>query len=335
LSKPLARTAATVLALAGIGLAMAAPFVWSFHAALAGLWSVPSYVFVALAASATASVAAKAGKQHVMQTALGLRLRFTRTLAIACVTDSAFLISPLGAAGYGVNMGLLQRAGASWALATTVVSADQTLDLTFFALAVPISLVFALGPLAHVLPHLSMPMMIGAPLGIVLLAGTFWMLRRQIAAKLNAASRRIRWLNARRAQWDNFCHSVYLQWAQLLAVPRSWLAALLLLTTLQWLFRYGVLWFILCELGHRLPLGFVLAVQTLVLHAALWTGIPAGGGSGDLALGAAFATWVPRATMATALVLWRFGTLICPLILGAAGFIALASRSRSMVPATE
>jgi uncharacterized protein (TIRG00374 family) len=178
-------------------------------------------------------------------------------------------------------------------------------------------------------------MMIGAPLGIVLLAGTFWMLRRQVAAKLNAASRRIRWLNERRTQWDNFCHSVYLQWAQLLAVPRSWLAALLLLTTLQWLFRYGVLWFILCELGHRLPLGFVLAVQTLVLHAALWTGIPAGGGSGDLALGAAFATWVPRATMATALVLWRFGTLICPLILGAAGFIALASRSRSMVPATE
>lgn len=117
--------------------------------------------------------------------------------------------------------------------------------------------------------------------------------------------------------------------------PRWRLAALLLLTTLQWLLRYGALWFILRELGYRLPLGFVLAAQAVVLHAALWTGIPAGGGSGDLALTAAFATWVPRAGVATALVLWRFATLFCPLTLGAAGFIALASRSRGMQAAAE
>jgi uncharacterized membrane protein YbhN (UPF0104 family) len=32
--------------------------------------------------------------------------------------------------------------------------------------------------------------------------------------------------------------------------------------------------------------------------------------------------------MATALVLWRFATLYCPLLLGALGFIALAWRRR-------
>jgi uncharacterized protein (TIRG00374 family) len=324
-----------MLALAGIGLAVAAPFVLSFHTALSGLLRVPTYVFIALAASATASVAAKAGKQHVMQTALGLRVRFMRTLAIAFVTDSAFLISPLGAAGYGVNMGLLQRVGASWTLATTVVSADQTLDLTFFAIAVPISLAFALGPVAQVIPHVSIHVVIGVLLGIAVLGSILWMVRRHVALKLKIAGRRIPWFSERRAQLKKFCRGVYQQWAQLLTGPRRQLAALMLLTTAQWLFRYGVLWFILRELGYRLPLGFVLAVQTLVLHAALWTGIPAGGGGGDLALVAAFAAWIPRAPMATALVLWRFGTLFCPLILGAAGLIALASLRRSKQTATQ
>jgi uncharacterized membrane protein YbhN (UPF0104 family) len=66
------------------------------------------------------------------------------------------------------------------------------------------------------------------------------------------------------------------QWVLLLTGPRDRFAALLLLTTLQWLLRYSALWFVLLELGYRLPLGFVLAVQAVVLHAALWTGVPAG-----------------------------------------------------------
>ncbi|WP_297356769.1 lysylphosphatidylglycerol synthase domain-containing protein, partial [Paraburkholderia sp.] len=124
------RHAATTLAVLGVGLAMGAPFILGAHDVLNGLRSVSLQIFAALAASAALSAAAKAGKLHLMQGALGLRLRFLRTLTITVVTDFAFLVSPLGAAGYGVNMGLLQRSGASWALATTVVGADQALDLT-------------------------------------------------------------------------------------------------------------------------------------------------------------------------------------------------------------
>ncbi|HEY4298640.1 MAG TPA: hypothetical protein VGM85_19365, partial [Paraburkholderia sp.] len=58
--------------------------------------------------------------------------------------------------------------------------------------------------------------------------------------------------------------------------------------------------------------------------AALWTGIPAGGGGGDLGLAAAFGSWVPLAAIGTALVLWRFATLFCPLALGAVAMIGLA-----------
>jgi len=142
-----------LVALAGIGLAVGAPFVLNSHAAFAGLRNVSLYVFAALAASAAISAMAKAGKLHLMQTALGFRISFRRTFAITLATDFAFLASPLGAAGYGVNIGLLQRAGASWSLATTVVGADQALDLAFFTTAVPVSLLFAFGPLTQVIPH--------------------------------------------------------------------------------------------------------------------------------------------------------------------------------------
>ncbi|MFM0731651.1 lysylphosphatidylglycerol synthase transmembrane domain-containing protein [Paraburkholderia sediminicola] len=329
------RKAAVLVALAGIGLAVGAPFALNSHAAFAGLRNVSLYVFAALAASAAISAMAKAGKLHLMQTALGLRVSFLRTFAITLATDFAFLASPLGAAGYGVNIGLLQRAGASWSLATTVVSADQALDLAFFTTAVPVSLLFAFGPLTQVIPRASVPLLFGALAGAVCVMGVCWMNRRRLAAALDTAGRRAHWLNQRRARLSRFCHSVRRQWLELVAVPKWRLAALCLLTTLQWLLRYGALWFILRELGYRLPLGFVLAVQAVALHAALWTGVPAGGGTGDIALAAAFATWVPRASIATALVLWRCATLYSPLMLGAAGFVALATRGRDPLSAVE
>jgi uncharacterized protein (TIRG00374 family) len=327
-----ARNVATLLALLGVGLSMGVPFILGSHDLLAGLRTVPAEVFVVLAASAAVSALAKAGKLQLMQSTLGLRVPFMRTFAITLVTDFAFLVSPLGAAGYGVNIGLLQRAGASWAIATTVVGADQALDLTFFGVAVPIALLFSIGPLAHLLPSVSLSAAAVTLTGLAIMMGVLWMCRRYVAHALGAAGHLVPWLRARRSRWDKFRHSVHQQWRLLITGPRDRFVALLLLTTLQWLLRYSALWFILLELGYRLPLGFVLAVQAVVLHAALWTGVPAGGGGGDLALAAAFAAWVPRAAMATALVLWRFATLYCPLMLGALGFVTLASSRRTATP---
>jgi glycosyltransferase 2 family protein len=323
------RHAATGLALVGVGLAMGAPFLLGAHAVFAGLRAVSWSVFWILAASAVVSAVAKAAKLQFLQAALGVRLRFIRTFAITLVTDFAFLVSPLGAAGYGVNMGLLQRAGASWAIATTVVAADQALDLTFFAVAVPISLLLALPSLAQITPKFSLPVAIGIVSSLLLAACIAWAARRRVLALLARARRRSPWLRSQAARWDRFRQSMQAQFALLMKGPRRRFAALLVLTTLQWLLRYSALWFILLELGHRLPLGFVLAVQAVVLHAALWTGVPAGGAGGDLGLAAAFAPWVPGSDMATALVLWRFATLYCPLALGAIGFAALAWRRHS------
>jgi uncharacterized protein (TIRG00374 family) len=328
LNRPALRHTATVFACAGVGLALGAPFALGAHVLLAGLRHVPLAIFAVLAMSALVSAVAKAGKLHLLQVTLDLRLRFMRTLAMTVVTDFAFLVSPLGAAGYGVNMALLERAGASWAIAAAIVGCDQALDLAFFTLAIPIALVLAPGPLAPAfkLPGSGLPWIALAALGAACLAGLLWLGRRHAGNALRAAGHRIPWLRSRWVRLRRFRANVRAQFALLLASPPPRLAALLLLTTLQWLLRYGVLWFILLELGHRIPLGFVLAAQAVVLHLALWTGVPAGGGGGDLGLAASFAAWVPGSVMATALVLWRFATLYCPLVLGALGFAALAWR---------
>jgi glycosyltransferase 2 family protein len=323
------RNVGAILAVLGVGLALGAPFVLGSHQSFAGLRTVSAHMFLALVASAAASALAKAGKQQLMQTTLGLRLPFMRTFAITLVTDSAFLASPLGAAGYGVNIGLLQRAGASWATATTVVGADQALDLAFLSVAVPIAMAFAIGPLAQVVPKASLSTVVAVLAGAAILIGALWACRRYFAKALGAVGRRVLSRETLQGRWGKFRQSVRQQLGLLMAGPRYQFAALLLFTMLQWLPRYGVLWLILLELGYRLPLGFVWAVQAVVLHAALWTGIPAGGAAGDLALAAAFANWVPQDTMATALVLWRFATLYCPLMLGAAAFVALAWRRRT------
>jgi len=325
----LLRHAATWLALAGVTLAIGTPFLLNAHVVLTGVQQVPLRVFLALAASALISAAAKAGKLQLLQTQLGIRLRYRHTVAITLVSDFAFLVSPLGAAGYGVNIALLRRTGASWASAATVVGADQALDLTFFAVAVPIALALALGPLARILPPISEPRIETLLLVATALLCMLWLGRRQIVSVLNMTIHR---LNSRRSHWRRFRLNMTRQIASLAAAGYARFIALLLLTTLQWLLRYGALWFALLELGCRLPPAFVLAVQAVVLHVALWTGVPAGGGGGDLALAAAFAPWVPRAVMAIALVLWRFATLYCPLMAGAAGFAALAWQRRARRP---
>jgi uncharacterized protein (TIRG00374 family) len=324
LTKPLALGATVLLAIIGMGLAIGAPFLLGFHATAMGLRSASARLIMVLAASALVSAAAKAGKLQLMQNALGLRVPFARTLAITFITDAAFLGSPFGAAGYGVNLGLLQRTGASWTQATTVVSGDQALDLAFFAVAVPVSIASCAGLIGSLIPPLSLPVMAGAFVGVIALAfciGTYW---RKLAAMVYRVVGRIGAKSLRPARWKVFFDNVRRQWTYLLTVRRWQLCALLLLTTTQWLLRYGALWFILLELGYALPPGFVVAVQALVLHAALWTGIPAGGGGGDLALAAAFGPWVPGAAVGVSLILWRFATLFCPLALGAIGLLALA-----------
>lgn len=148
--------------------------------------------------------------------------------------------------------------------------------------------------------------------------------RRPLLCAVRILSHRIPWLCERREAAQRFFAELRAQGHVLVRGDPSRTVAMLLLTALQWLTRYGVLWLVLTVLGYPLPFGFVVLLQALILHLAQWSGVPAGGGSADLALAAAMAPWVPAPSIATALLLWRFATFHLGLIAGGASLVALA-----------
>jgi uncharacterized protein (TIRG00374 family) len=319
-----------ILAVVGTGLAVGAPFAVGGRAVLDSLGEVAPSLFLVLAGLSIISGTAKAGKLQLLLLSLGQARSFWRTLAIAFATDLAFLCSPAGAAGYAVNIGLLRNSAVPWSTATAVVGAEQALDLVFFAVAIPLAILSAGIPLAHPLPATSESTRIALLVIAALFVLALWRARLSAAQLIRDLAARVPWLRARQIRIAGFIAELR---AQILALSGGSIRrnfALLLLTTLQWLSRYGVLWLALKELGHAVPFGFALALQGFVLHLALWTGIPAGGGSADLGLAAALAPWASRPVIATALLLWRFSTLYFPLILGILSLGALALRAQAL-----
>lgn len=318
------RRLATVMTIIGVGLAAGAPFALGGSAVLDSLRNVAPKLFMILAGLAIVSGVAKAGKLQILLVSLGYRLPFLRTLAITFVTDFAFLSSPAGAAGYVVNVALLRTAGTSWTVSTTVVGAEQALDLVFFAVAIPVAAISSLVPLAHLVPIEPKSVYVVLLTASLLAAFGLWRGRHFIVAALHNFVHAMPWFQSRKKRIGDFVSDLREQINTLLingTAKKN--IALITLTAIQWITRYGVLWIVLLELGYQIPFGFVLVLQAVVLHLAMWTGIPAGGGSADLGLAAALGSWVMSPTMATVLLLWRFSTLYFPLIVGVLSLIVL------------
>jgi uncharacterized protein (TIRG00374 family) len=126
-----------------------------------------------------------------------------------------------------------------------------------------------------------------------------------------------------------------LQLSALLNAGRTVAIQCALLTTIQWISRYGTLYIALEALDHWAPFLVVFVAQAIAMSGANISGIPAGGGSADLALAAMLSPWVAPNEVAPALVVWRGLTLFLPVLAGAVawGFLLSASRSSPATPA--
>ena len=267
---------------------------------------------------------ARAVKLHLLLHRLQVHPRFARTLAISLATDFAFISTPGGVGGYAASVYYLRRVGTSVSGAATITAADQGLDLLFFVVALPIAgiaLIWSdLPQTLAILGFASSASMIALALGALLARRKLW------AWMFGDNTIGARWPRLRRKQQAlrEFLMSLRANASLLLAGGPAFLCGVFALTALQWLTRYGVLWLVLLLLGHRVPFALILLMQSLVLHAALWTGVPAGGGGAELGLSATLAAWVPATSIATALLLWRMATLYICLVAGAVAIAALA-----------
>jgi uncharacterized protein (TIRG00374 family) len=223
----------------------------------------------------------------------------------------------------------LRRAGASVSGAAAVTAADQALDVAFFALALPLAGFALFG--AH-LPQTWAVVAFGSGALLLALALAAVLARRRLSAWLfepDGVGSFWPWWARHRQSVRGFCANLLDQARTLAASGPTFLAIVFALTALQWLARYGVLWLALVLLGHPVSFALTLLLQAVVLNAAQWTGVPAGGGGAEIGLSATLAAWVPQTDIATALLLWRMATLYASLLVGLVAIGWLARRRDS------
>ena len=255
----------------------------------------------------------------------GLAIAPPWMLAIGVASDAAFFLTPFGLGGYASTVFLLRRRGASVPDAAAIMAAEQALDLAFFALAIPVATAMAVGGEGSA----------GYGSGAVVagVAGMAAMAAWAISRSRHAARMSARLAAHRVAQrpWRMVRETS----RQLLELARGgplFAAQCALLTIVQWVSRYAVLYLIAAALGHAIPFVALFVMQSVVMTGANVSGLPAGGGAADAALAALLSPWASPLEGATALLVWRGLTLYLPLLWGAAAWAALL-RSAPVCPA--
>lgn len=318
------------LLLAGLLATVAIPFLLGGRGTLAAASNVAASGYAALLGLVLASWIARALKLHLLLHRLKTPATLTRSFGISLASDLAFTATPAGLGGYVATIYYLRRAGASAAGATTIMAIDQGTDLVFFALAVPlVTLVLADSdvPRAMTITALSAVAVTSACLAALFLA------RRKILSLLLAPKPVLaRWALAARAEQAlrTFLAGSRTYFALIAAAGPSFFLKMLGLTAMQWLTRYAVLWLTLLLLHRPVSFALTFLLQVVVLHAALWTGVPAGGGGAELGLTATLAHWIAPSDMATALVIWRAATLYVLLLAGSVAMLVLARTTPRM-----
>jgi len=324
---------ARLLIVAAVLAALAVPIVLGGRDALLRTLNFPLRGYLVLFAVIAASWLARALKLWLLLRRLGLRPGLAHLFVISLAIDLAYISTPAGVGGYAASIYYLRRTGASVSGATTVTAADQILDLAFFTLVLPlagVSLLWSELPQAlAILAFATGATMLAIGLGVLLA-------RRHIVRWMLADNALVRrWPALRRRQHilHEFLVSLGANTRVLVSGGPRVAAAIAALTAAQWVMKYGVLWVTLALLGHPVSFALTLLLQALILHAAMWTGVPAGGGGAELGLTAALAPWVVATDTATALLLWRLATFELCLVSGVAAALVLA-RWKAAAPAS-
>ncbi|HEY0231922.1 MAG TPA: lysylphosphatidylglycerol synthase transmembrane domain-containing protein [Dokdonella sp.] len=317
-----------LLVIAALAATLLVPIYFGGEAALRATLHLSAFGYAALFALIFASWVARTLKLRLLLRRMGAEVGFVQMFEISLATDFGFLATPAGLGGYAASVYYTRRAGASMSAAAAMTAADQALDLVFFALALPVA---GFAYFGSALP----PRLVGAALttaaALTALALGAWLIQRQASP---GAWRQLesRWPRLWRSV-DAFRAQAGAQTRLLIGGGPMFLGSAFVLTIIQWLTRYGILWLVLVLLGCPVSFWLLLALQALVLHVAQWSGVPAGGGGAELGLTASLAAWVPATTLATALLLWRMITLYLALAVGAIAIARLARRGGSITVA--
>jgi len=326
------RRAGRWLIVGAIAVTVIVPIVLGGRGALSATlhFSMPGYV--AILTLIAASWCCRAMKLLMLLRRFAVPAHFARMLGISLATDFAFMTTPGGVGGYAASVYYLRRAGASASGAAAITAADQGMDVMFFVLALPLaglSLVVS-NMIESGAPRALITVAFATSASIVLLAIAALLGRHKLGvwfARISFSDRRPRLNRAHRAALT-FLATLRTDAQLVRAGGPGFLFNIFVLTALQQLTRYAILWLVLLLLGHPVAFLLMFLLQVFVLQAAIWTGVPSGAGGAELGLTATLSAWVPAANLATALLLWRIATLYVALIAGAIAIATLARADR-------
>jgi len=283
--------------------------------------SLPGYV--SIAALVSLNWIARTSKLLCLSRRLQVSATFGQMFAVSLATDFGFMVTPTGVGGYAASVHFLRRVGASASNAAAITAADQLLDVLFFSLAVPIASV-SLG--WAIVPFKALDAWWTTLAVIVAVALLLWVWR-VFRWALRGAHRCPPALHRGARKLADFGARALLDARTLMTGGARFTGGILALTVLQQMSRYGLLALIFEVLGYHVPLAIVFVLQTLVVQAAAFTGIPAGGGAAEIGLSASFSQWLPGASLASALFVWRVATLYIGLVAGAVAMLWLSGKS--------
>ncbi|WP_372695879.1 lysylphosphatidylglycerol synthase transmembrane domain-containing protein [Immundisolibacter sp.] len=257
---------------------------------------------------------------------LGQRVGLPRAISRIMAIEFATNATPAGSGGALAYVYLVGQCGVDNTQAAAMYALDQALDLTFFLAALLI-----ISPLLLAGPQeLHVGWAVGVLLSLLIGGCTLlWLTVRDYRRVLLWAGRVLHRLHisaSRRrqlARWIlRFRHGLTL----LLGLARWRLGLVYLLCMGHWLLRYSVLYWIVRSLAEPVQWSYLFLIQMISFGAGQATLLPGGSGGVEVGIGALLAPWLPAATLAAALLAWRFATYYWLLLAGAVPFATLVGR---------
>jgi len=256
----------------------------------------------------------------------GMEIRMGQGKALATVMSSEFAMSitPAGTGGALTYIFLLHRHGLASSRAAACYALEQLLDLLFFLPALVLLSIVLLsgGDEFHVGTQLVLlGGMIAGGLGMLWLLAHHYrsvmLVGGRLLSKFGIAPHRRRLI----ARWIiRFRQGLGL----MLHLSRWRLLAIYLLCIGHWLLRYSILYLIIRELGDAISWAYLFLMQMFVFSVGQLTLLPGGSGGVEIGFSALLAAWLEPATLAAALIAWRFATYYWYLLAGGPVFFLFA-----------
>lgn len=302
------------------------PLCFGGRNAFASLSTFPSWAISGIVVLMLVSWIAKGLKFQMLMIGLRQRCGPGTGIAIALGCDFAFIATPAGLGGYAATVFLCKRVGATASAGTALAAADQTLDLIFFVISIPLALLWLIANGTPTGVRGERLLVLGVLIAVC--AVVMHMLGRDRWNRLGNRLLRLPVVRRYDARLRRGYSEVLAHLRELRCAPWSRVTVLFGLTAAQWLARYAVLGLALAGFGYAVPMANVLLLQSVALHAGQWTGVPGGVGGADLIIAQGLRESVPVAAVASAILTWRIATLYGTLLAGAVAFVGLSMQRR-------